>query len=194
MAEPQPSPVFRRKIIVVKRALQIKYVALLFLSVLLTAALVLLDVYYVFGKVFIADLGSDRLAELFKSTAGLLAVHVALYGLAAALLALFVSHKFAGPLFRLERVAESLASGDLTAKAVLRKGDDLFETAEAVNRMIESFREKVMQDKNLSGRIAKRLEEVASRLKSGDLSLEQALPILEELKTESGHIGTHFKL
>ena len=189
----QPAP-FRRRIILIKRALQMKYVMLVFLSVLITITVVSLDVYYILGKLFIKQYGDQDLLPLIKGASQLLAVHLSIYSVIVVLISLFVSHKFAGPLFRLEKVSESIAAGDLTVKATFRKGDELFETAEHINRMIETLRQKLLKEKNLSDRISQKLADLTMRLNSGEMKTKEACLQLEEVLIEVRHIASDFKL
>ena len=188
-----PAP-FRRRIILIKRALQMKYVMLVFLSVLITITVVSLDVYYILGKLFIRQYGDQDLLPLIKGATRLLGVHLSIYSIIVILISVFVSHKFAGPLFRLERVSESIAEGDLTVKATFRKGDELFETAEHINRMIETLRQKLLREKNLSDRISQKLSELSARLGAGDVTPKDACSQLKEVLIEVRHIASDFKL
>lgn len=185
---------YRRRIILIKRALQMKYVVLVFVSVLLTVTIVSLDVYYVLGKLFIQEFGDASLPPLIKNATRLLGIHFSIYFLIVIFISIFVSHKFAGPIFRLERISEAVAEGNLAVKVTLRRGDELFETAETINRMIESLREKIQKEKNLSDRISRKLENLSERLKQGELTPQSAASILEELAIEVRHIVSNFKL
>ena len=56
---------------------------------------------------------------------------------------LFVSHKIAGPLFRLEKDINVIAEGDLTHTVNLRKGDQLRELSVDINEMTKRLNTKV---------------------------------------------------
>lgn len=189
-----PHPQFRRRIIVIKRVLQMKYVTLVFLSVLLTVTVVSLDIYYVIGKVFVKELRETDLSALFRNASGLLAVHLAVLLLAVIIISVFVSHKFAGPVFRLERIAESVGKGDLTVRASFREGDELFETAECMNRMIDSLKEKVGRETETALRTRRDLAALQEELKSGKLFIPDAVRRLEEICASLEKIGADFKL
>jgi len=49
---------------------------------------------------------------------------------------LYITHKIAGPLYRIRAVLSYVGSGNLTARAKLRKGDYLTQDADAVNEMV----------------------------------------------------------
>lgn len=185
---------FRRRIIVIKRALQMKFVGLVFLSVLLTAMLVSLDVYTVMGKILVREFGEASLLPIVRGASALLAVHISVYLFIVVICAVFVSHKLAGPIFRLEEISKAVAAGDLTARATLRQGDELFSTAENINRMIDSLRERVLRDRTLSARVSGKLEELSARMRSGKADPREVAAQLDELLTEIRHVASDFKL
>ncbi len=184
----------RRRIIIIKRALQMKYVLLVFMAVLFTVTLVSLDLYYIMGKIYSEQLGNENLHAVILGSARLLAIHLPIYFAVVIVAAIFISHKFAGPIFRLEKVAEAMSKGDLTVKAVLRDGDELFDTAEHINLMIELLRQKLMKEKHLSDRIALRLEEISGKLENRSLSPESAAAQIQDILIEVRHIASDFKV
>ena len=188
-----PGEKIRRRIVVIKRALQMKYVLLVFAAVLLTVTIVTLDLYYIMGKVYGDRMGGD-LPAVMRGSARLLAIHLPIYFAAVIVAAVFISHKFAGPLFRLEKVAEAIAGGDLTVKANLRAGDELFDTAEHINVMIETLRQKLLKEKHLSDRIAQKLSEISEKLESKSIPPEEAAQHLQDVLIEVRHIASDFKL
>ena len=192
-SSPKPETV-RRRILLIKRALQTKYVGLVFFTVLLTVFLVSLDLYYILGKNYINQLGGENFLQIVKGTLRLLSVNLPVYFFLVILVSVFISHKFAGPIFRLEKVAEAIANGDLTVKAALRAGDELFETAESMNQMIELLRQKLLKEKHLSDRIAKTLSEISDKLTKGALTTESAALQLRDVLIEVQHIASDFKL
>ncbi len=191
--QPQSPTQFQRKIIMIKRGLQMKYVLLVFVTVLLTSLVVFLDVYYVVGKSVLLHYEEVNLLPVVKSATALLALHLSLYLLVVLICALFVSHRFAGPIYRLERVAESLAKGDLTVNVQFRKGDEFFETAEYMNRMIAALREKVQKDKHLSDRILAKLNDLSQKLEQGKVKGSEAPALVREIALEVQHISSGFK-
>ncbi|OGR85449.1 MAG: hypothetical protein A2901_05140 [Elusimicrobia bacterium RIFCSPLOWO2_01_FULL_54_10] len=195
MTPPGPAPsTIRRRIIVIKRSLQMKYVLLVFAAVLMTVTIVTLDLYYIMGKVYGNQLGSEGLLAVMKGSARLLAIHLPIYFFVVLVAAVFISHKFAGPIFRLEKVAEAIAGGDLTVKANLRAGDELFDTAENINIMIEHLRQKLLKEKHLSDRIAQKLVEIADKLEKKVLTPEDAAQLIGDVLIEVRHIASDFKL
>ena len=74
---------------------------------------------------------------------------------------LLVSHRIAGPLFRFQRVFESVAGGDFGVRANIRKHDYLHTHAKSLNEMIESLERR---RQGLEGQ-ALQVKEEAAQLK-----------------------------
>jgi len=71
----------------------------------------------------------------------------------------YLSHKIAGPLYRIEKSIEQIAKGDLDLKVKLRKGDEFKEMAHALNHMISEL--KGIREKDLA-----MIEDLKKKLKS----------------------------
>lgn len=185
---------YQRKIIIVKRLLQMKVVSLVFLTALFTALIVLLDLFYIFGKLLSKELEERLIAALFADVSVLLVLHLPVFLLLVVLVSIFISHRFAGPIFRLEKIAEAVGNGDLTVRAHLRRGDELAQTAEQMNQMIEALQERILEEKNLSERVKERLERIIRKIKNGQGSSQELVEELKELQMEVAHITSNFKL
>ena len=58
---------------------------------------------------------------------------------AAAVLSIYLTHRLAGPLFRLEQTARELIRGNLALRIRLRKGDELHELAGLLNEVLDKL-------------------------------------------------------
>jgi methyl-accepting chemotaxis protein len=58
------------------------------------------------------------------------------------------SHKIAGPLYRFERIFETVKEGNLSEKVRLRKGDYLINEMDHINEMLESLQIRVQEIKD----------------------------------------------
>ena len=70
-------------------------------------------------------------------------ITLALLAVATIIVALFVSHRIAGPMFRFEKELKEIGEGDLTKKVTLRKNDQAENLAECITEMTASLHEKV---------------------------------------------------
>jgi len=55
---------------------------------------------------------------------------------AAAFFSVYLTHRLAGPLYRIEQVARAMTQGNLSLRIRLRKGDELHELASLVNEVL----------------------------------------------------------
>lgn len=69
----------------------------------------------------------------------------ALISIATIIVTLFVSHKIAGPLLRLEKELKIIGNGDLTGQVKLRKLDQITDLADCLNNTAASLRVKVAE-------------------------------------------------
>jgi methyl-accepting chemotaxis protein len=102
--------------------------------------------------------------------------------LVSTFLSVFVTHRFAGPLYRFHQVVDQIAAGDLSTGFKLRKGDDLVELETALNRAIESLAETIQEAQRPLNDLTVRLETLAKQGRGGPL--EQDLTALLERAQE----------
>lgn len=80
-------------------------------------------------------------------------VVTALVAIAASIRLLVLSHKIAGPLYRLEKTAQTIGSGKLNFQVHLRSGDELQEFARSMDGMVRDLRDRALEIKNESERL-----------------------------------------
>lgn len=102
--------------------------------------------------------------------------------LVSTFLSVFVTHRFAGPLYRFHQVVDRIAAGDLSTGFKLRKGDDLVELETALNRAIESLAVTIQETHRPLNDLTVRLEALAKQGRGGPL--EQDLTALLERAQE----------
>ena len=129
---------FQRKTVLVKRSLQLKYIGMVFLSVLVASMIVGGDIYYSLSRVLLTECpsASDHVAQ-FNSV---LLVKTSLY------------------------LGQSVAGGDLTHRVSLRTGDELMELQEEFNGMVSALQTLVQKDRNLAQRLSERVDEIAKKV------------------------------
>lgn len=182
-----PTQKFQRKTVLVKRSLQLKYIAMVFLSVLVASMIVGGDIYYTLTRVLLTECPSatDHVAQ-FNSV---LLLKSALYLGLMLLISLYVSHRFAGPIYRFEKSAQSVGGGDLTHRVSLRTGDELMELQEEFNGMVSGLQALVQKDRNLALRLSERVDDVSKKLPDG---AEAARRELKDIKLELAHLTKSF--
>lgn len=80
--------------------------------------------------------------QMLYSIGGGLALMIVLIGL----LAIYFTHKVAGPIFKMKRLLNQVGEGKLVFDARLRKGDELQEFFEAFSKMVERLRERQQRE------------------------------------------------
>ena len=159
MSEPRK---FQRRTVLIKRQLQFKYVGLGFLSVLLASLIIGGDIYYNMYRLIENE--APALAQMASQFNGMILVKLLLYLVLMMLIFVFVSHRIAGPIFRFEKSAQAVGTGDLTHRVALRTGDELMELQGEFNAMTASLQARVQNDRALAERLAGQVEDIAQKL------------------------------
>jgi HAMP domain-containing protein len=58
-----------------------------------------------------------------------------------AIIVIFISHRIAGPLYRLKMYMEKVENGDYSVKLNFRKNDAIHDIADGFNRMVQGIKE-----------------------------------------------------
>lgn len=181
----------RRRTFLIKTGLQLRYMGIIVTTMLLVAFGVGWVIYYTtWNKIETTpDLTIDKLANIFDEVNGLLIRWIFVFLFAIAILSIFVSHKIAGPVYRLERTTRIIARGDLTHSVKLRQGDELRDLQDAFNTMQESLRKMVAKDREVIGRLiaaGNRLNDTIGKKKHDPEAIEgvarDLYSVIEELR------------
>ena len=187
--DPFKNPVAKRKIVFVKRGFQAKYVFWVFTFVLIAIAAIGIDFYYHFGRE-VKNFMDPSLYDLFKTDSYVFLFKLVIYMVGVTLFAVIGSHKLAGPIYRFERSARVVSSGDLTHRIKTRTGDELGDLRDEFNTMVESLQRLVSQDAHLALRVSKHLHEILNH-KGLNSELSQQL---QTVKTDVDHLHKGFKI
>jgi len=101
----------------------------------------------------------------------------------------WVTHRFAGPVYRLEESLKQIAKGDLGMQVRFRSGDDLQELAALVNQIIQQQSEVL---RNVQG-VHQRLLETMAQIRSRTVPPEQLNPMLEQIQIQIEQIEAVLK-
>jgi methyl-accepting chemotaxis protein len=127
------------------------------------------------------DLTLDKLSDIFDMVNSILMRWIVVFILAIAILSIFVSHKIAGPVFRLEETSKMIASGDLTQQITLRQGDELKDLQEAFNQMSDSLRKMVAKDREVIEKLVVTGNLLRDRIDKKNLTPESIEEITRDL-------------
>jgi methyl-accepting chemotaxis protein len=178
----------QRKVVLVKRTLQLKYIALIFASVTMAIIILGTDFYYTMYRLILLD--NPSLVPLLHHAHSIFLVRALIYLTLIFAIAMFVSHRFAGPIYRFEQSAQAVGSGDLTHRVSLRTGDELLELQEEFNGMVSNLQSLVQKDRNLIHRLSSRLDAIQKQLPDSANGVREEL---RSLRAELQHITASFK-
>ena len=184
----------RRRTYLIKTGLQLRYMGIIISTMLMVAFGVGWIIYYTsWSRISdTPDLTIDKLGGIFDQVNTVLLKWVAVFIFVIATLSIFVSHKIAGPVYRLERMARVISSGDLTQSVRLRHGDELRELVDAFNTMTEALRKMVSKDREVISQLVSagnKLNEAMNKKKADptelDLIAKELYGVIDELRRVS---------
>ena len=175
----------RRRTYLIKTGLQLRYMGIIISTMLLVAFGVGWIIYHTSWSRIAntPDLTLDKLSDIFDTVNHLLMKWIVVFLFAIAILSIFVSHKIAGPVYRLEETSRIIASGDLTAKVHLRQGDELGDLQEAFNKMSVSLRNMVAKDREIIDRLIVSGNQLKETINSNKQDPESIKKVTQDLYT-----------
>ena len=116
---------------------------------------------------------------------------------AAAFLSFYLTHKFSGPVYRLEESAKQIAKGSLSLRIKLRNGDHLQELAELVNQSLMTLDDALMEIRHRTDRAEAALQALEAqqeiirpeRKHPSSVSIDQALQECQAIKKVLGNFS-----
>lgn len=157
---------FRRTRILISRRFQLRYAVTILLMMVFTAAICSYTVYYT-GMIALAEristvIPQGRLVAMINMVNYRILGNIALLAPVVILLGIYLSHKIAGPIYRMERHINEMAAGNFSSHITLREGDELGGFANKINRLSDSLRITVLNQKVSLDKIALELEMIRS--------------------------------
>lgn len=190
---------YKRHTYLIKTGLQLRYMGILVVCMLTVAFGVGWIIYHTtWSQIALTpDLSLDKLYLIFENVNHQLVWWVLAFVVIIGFISVFVSHKIAGPVYRLEETTKLIAAGDLTHKVHLRQGDELGDLQDAFNTMSESLCNMVKKDREVIDRLGKTGDSLRKKIDSKNLdqqTMEEVAyelnAIIEELKL----VTSNFKL
>lgn len=132
---------FQRKTILIKKHLQYRYMALLFICVLLGFLISALDILWTIADVVNKHPMMQPLLDEMSGMLPLFGLKIAMYMIMVLIVSAVISHRMAGPIFKFEKSCATVAEGDLTHRVYLRQGDQLTDLQDQFNNMTGAFNE-----------------------------------------------------
>jgi methyl-accepting chemotaxis protein len=161
---------YKRRTILIKKDLQFRYVALIFISVAVGFIIVGFEIAWNMSRLF-----SERPALLaplmgeIELIIPMFVVKLLIYLIVILIVSIVISHRLAGPLYKFEKSAEMVAGGDLTQRMRLRKDDHLGELQNRFNDMVSNIQNKVNRDRRTAVEVSAELQKMADLSQNEDL-------------------------
>jgi len=178
--------ILKRRNYFVQKQFQLRFAAVIFLSMFSVVIAALFGVYLfnwkLISRVFVQREIYVNLYDIFKHANLALIVQLLILSFVMAAASIFISHKIAGPLYRLERNIRSLSNGDLTLISKLRKNDELKSLANSLDVLAEKFSEELRKDRKLLQEISASIEIIQNDLQRGKMSSQETQLGLSKIK------------
>lgn len=185
-----PGTYTRRRIYFIEKSFQAKFILKFCVLVVFGGLLTIGLLYFLAMKSTTVSFVNSRV--VVRSTADFIlpilvqtvAIVVVIVGFAAVIVTLFVSHKIAGPLYRLKKVMQELENGDFSQDFHIRHLDQLQDLAKTFNITIKKIRERIQILKEGLGI----LEQGLNNISENDIA-ENKRTLLFELKKVSEELS-----
>lgn len=193
---------WRRRNYFIKKDLQGKYIFSFFIfvvlgSILFTAILSFLssDTLTIVYDNYNVKIGQTPLM-LLKEILSAYLIFIVTGGLLVVVLSMFLTHRFAGPLFRFEKSVEDMISGNFAFQIWLRNKDEGKELAEKMNRLIMMLSATLKDLKQMNADMERTLADTSRILDETDCGKEAPgnLKKAQRLNKQMNEILDRFKV
>lgn len=188
MATETDRPKIKRKQYIVSKQFQLKYVGLILALMFLTAALCSYVMYYSamlsMGQKLANVYPQGRLIAIVKMVNFRMLLSVILISPLVAVIGIFLSHKIAGPIYRIEKVLAGMAAGDLSNRIVLRKGDEMLSLADSINKLTESLKFDAVSQKERLARVLNEVDALKKAVSAGPKAAANVSDVLNMLEDD----------
>ena len=122
----------------VKKGFQLRFMIVIILAMVLIAIVTGLSIYSAVMQTLVNQFHGENLAMIQNAITYKLFLRSLLLIFAIAILSVFISHRMAGPVYKFERIIGDLAQGKDVKEFKLRKRDEFYELALAINNLIKT--------------------------------------------------------
>ena len=164
---------YRRTQYFVAKKFQLKYVGLILLLVFSTAIMCSYVIYYTMmvtmGDKLANIYPQGRLVAIVNTVNVRILFSMLLVAPLIVVIGIYASHRIAGPIGRIERFLDSMATGDLSMPLNIRRNDELISLANGINRVLDSMKTTVGKERS-------RLKDIAAAL-DGLKKISESKPV-----------------
>ena len=131
--------------------------------------------------------------ELMRSAVYIDLIVISVLTVAVIILTLLMSHRIAGPTWRMEQSAKAVGSGDLTLNVRLREKDEMKPLADKMNSMVAGLRGKVDEIAHEYAHLEVEIAMLKNRWEADDISPEETLEVSTDICKRSGALLNKLK-
>ena len=186
----------KRKNYFIEKKFQTKY---LLLTLLLLLSYTFVFIVVIFAPYILTLYFDYPLSEKNEAARALLLLHGTVWPwiggviLFFCMISVFISHKVAGPLFRLKKSLIRVTQGDLDVVIKLRKWDDLKDLAEHINTLIEELRTFVITLRDDYALLSEYILELEREIETKVLTEEKGKEIIRKVQESRKNIEAALK-
>jgi methyl-accepting chemotaxis protein len=193
----------RRRNYFIKKSFQTKFILRFCVLVVLGAFISGIILYLLSRGTVTTAFVNSRLSivstadYLLPALIGSSLISIALISIATAFVVMYLSHRIAGPLFRIEKDAKEIGSGNLTLKIRLRSTDEITKMADKLNEMIGNIRKGLLDIKSQSDDLGKGIDSLTVLCRDKPSLPQEIRDALEKLSIKKDELNKaidHFKL
>lgn len=196
-------PKNRRRIYFINKKFQTKFILRFCLFVIFTSAVMGSLVYILSTQTTTTSFENLRL--IVKRTSDFILPTLILSSLIASILVggaciviiLFVSHRIAGPLYRLEKTLNEIGKGNLSVDISLRKTDEIKALAASLNNMLRKLRDPISSSQEKISELendVSRIKDELQRKGIAENEIEKILKPLHQKIQQIRHNLSYFKI
>jgi len=181
----------KRRIYFIDKKFQTKYALL---TALLLLTYTFLFIVIIFAPYMLTLYFNYPMAEKEEAARAILVLHGTIWPWVAGVIiffgvfSIFVTHKIAGPLYRLKKSLDEIAAGNLNVKIKLRKKDELKDLAEHINVLVEELRTFITTLKNNYDILSDYIAELENQISTKAISQESGMKLLAKVQESKKNI------
>jgi methyl-accepting chemotaxis protein len=181
----------KRRIYFIDKKFQTKYALL---TALLLLTYTFLFIVIIFAPYMLTLYFDYPMAEKEEAARAILVLHGTIWPWVAGVIiffgvfSIFVTHKIAGPLYRLKKSLDEIAAGNLNVKIKLRKKDELKDLAEHINVLVEELRTFITTLKNNYDILSDYIAELENQISTKAISQESGMKLLAKVQESKKNI------
>ncbi|ACC97861.1 Putative methyl-accepting chemotaxis sensory transducer [Elusimicrobium minutum Pei191] len=148
-AQQTVKPVFKRRIIFIKKEMQFKYMFLIGISVILGIAIMTFEVLTTLQNIYANyPMVLQPLYDKFIPISLTIGLKMVIFLILVMLVSAILSQKMAGPIYRFEVTCKEIAKGDFSKRVNLRKGDEFGDLQKDFNNMMDVVEAEIKKGRN----------------------------------------------